>query len=82
MTDAERLETRIDALLHATAVLLAGRLHGQTAARAALACQLFSTSIGEAPQPCTNGVRERRAVITDTLEAVADRALAMATLVE
>jgi class 3 adenylate cyclase len=81
MSTTEILAARLEAVAHATAVLLASRLTELNPRDAARACDLFTSVLPPTEDlPFeTNGVRrERRAIMTDTLEAIADRALEMA----
>ena len=70
---------RIEALSHATAVLLASRLSELGPHDAARACELFATPLAAMPTDVPteeNAVRrQHREIMLDTLESIADRAL-------
>jgi class 3 adenylate cyclase len=81
MTMNEILAARLEAVAHATAVLLASRLTELSPRDAARACDLFTGALGatdDLPFQTYVDRRERRAIMTGTLEAIADRALEMA----
>ena len=73
------MAARLEAVAHATSVLLASRLSELTDQDAARACALFAEPLASLPTdvpPEANAVRRaHRAVMLDTLETIADRAL-------
>ena len=73
MTEIETLKARMEALAHASAVLLADRLAGLEPTRAAQACATFASPFG-----ILNDTSPRRGVMLDTLEDIAERALILA----
>jgi hypothetical protein len=73
MTEIDTLKARMEALAHATAVLLADRLAGLEPNRAAQACAVFAS-----PFAIQNDTGPRRGVMLDTLEDIAERALILA----
>ena len=75
------MAARLEALAHATAVLLASRLSELTPQDAVRACALFSQPLAALPTdvpPEANAVRrQHREVMLDTLETIAERALTL-----
>lgn len=73
------MAARIEAVAHAAAILLATRLSELSNAEAVRACEVFSTPLaaepGDVPAEANGVRRQHRAVMVDTLESIADRAL-------
>lgn len=76
MSELEILRAKVEALSHASAVLLGARLMTLDPATASIACQIFASPFGSPGE--RQAERGRRDVMLDTLEDIAERALTLA----
>ncbi|ATC34145.1 hypothetical protein CA606_18410 [Caulobacter vibrioides] len=72
MNDLTIIKGQIEALAHASAILLGARIRHLTPGEAATACRVFATPLTD-PTPADDPAR--RGVMLDTLGDIAERAL-------
>jgi hypothetical protein len=74
MDELTKMKGQIEALAHASAILLGARIRHLTPGDAATACRVFATPLTD-PAPTEDPLR--RGVMLDTLGDIAERALTL-----